>query len=290
MVPPTRSVTVPGARSRARLVLRVPTGWSAVTRYPKEPDGSFRIEDPTRRFLRPTGWLLAADRLGVVRESITGTRVAIAAPAGHEFRRLDILAMLRWTLPDLTRLLGGAPDRLLVVGAGDPMWRGGLSGPGSLFIHAARPLITADTTSPLLHELMHTVLPPPDAESDWLAEGLAERYGLELLVRSRTISRSRLRKAKARLEAKGRQVRTLEGDHASGAVTARAVGVLDELDGLIREVTEGERNLDDVLRGLRANHDHLSTDALRAESERVAGRDLDAFFRRHRLSRGAGRS
>ena len=59
-------------------------------------------------------------------------------PQGHGVRRQDILAMLRWTLPKLRRILGQLPERLTVVSAGDPMWRGGLSAPRSLFLHAER--------------------------------------------------------------------------------------------------------------------------------------------------------
>ena len=43
--------------------------------------------------------------------------------------------------------------RLLIVSAGDPMWRGGLSGPSSMFLHSDRPLISENRTSTLLHEL-----------------------------------------------------------------------------------------------------------------------------------------
>ena len=42
----------------------------------------------------------------------------------------------------LSRLLPDFPDRLTVVSATGPMWRGGLSAPASLYIHADLPLIS----------------------------------------------------------------------------------------------------------------------------------------------------
>jgi hypothetical protein len=284
IVPPARVITKRGARSRAYLRLRVPQGWSVVTRYRADENGRYLLESPRRNFVRPTGWIIAGERIGVLREKVAGTRVTIAAPVGQGVRRLDILALLRWTLPKLREILPEPPPRLLVVGAGDPMWRGGLSGPASIFIHADRPFLTPDTTSPLLHELVHTVLPPgASPEDDWIVEGLAERYGLELLVRSRTISRSRHKRALAKLARRGRGVRLLTAGEAKGRVTARAVVVLEALDRKIDELSGGTKSLDDAVRLLVQKEEPLSTESLRAAAEKVAGASLQDFFRRQGL-------
>jgi hypothetical protein len=220
----------------------------------------------------------------VVREKVAGTRLAIAAPVGHGLRRLDILALLRWTLPELREIIGEPPPRLLVVGAEDPMWRGGLSGPASIFIHADRPFLTPDTTSPLLHELLHTVLPRGGSpKDDWIVEGLAERYGLELLVRSKTISRSRHKRALAKLAREGRGAGSLTAGEAKGHVTARAVGVLGALDRKINEESDGAKSLDDAVRLLVQKDEPLSTASLRAAAEEVAGANLEGFFRQQGL-------
>jgi hypothetical protein len=238
------------------------------------------IDHPHRRFDRPTGWFVAG-RLGVVRETVAGSRVAIAGPVGQRLRRLDILALLRWTLPSLRDMVGELPRRLLVVGAGDPMWRGGLSGPRSAFIHASRPLITGDGTSPVLHEIVHVALGlEPGPGGDWIVEGLAELYALEALVRSRTVARRRHAKALARLEERGRAVSSLEASLASGAVTARAVGVLSALDAELRGHTEDQRGLEDAVRVLMEERVEVTTAGLRKAAEKVAGTDLSAFFRR----------
>ncbi len=282
LVPPVTARARPGAQSRARLHLLLPEGWSAATRFRPAGNGGWEIRDPRRRFDRPTGWIVAGRNLGIVRERVAGVRVTIAGPAGQRLRRLDILALLRWTLPVLGEVVGNLPERLLVVGAGDPMWRGGLSGPSSLFIHADRPLITPDSTSPVLHEVFHAVVRrragPGD---DWIVEGLAELYALEMLVRSKSISRARYDRALARQAAKGRRAANLQSDRAADNVKARAVDVLHALDLEIRRASSGARSLDEVVRALAAGNEPITSARLRAESEKVAGRGLGAFFRRH---------
>lgn len=287
LVPPARTRFRAGAESRARLRFRLPERWSVATPYPRARGGDFRVDHPDRRFDRPTGWIVAG-RLGVIRERVAETRVAIAGPVGHSLRRLDQLALLRWALPALREIAGSLPDRLLVVGAGDPMWRGGLSGPNSVFLHASRPLITDDGTSPLLHEIVHVLMRGrAEPGADWIVEGLAEYYALEALARSRTLSRRRYEKSLKRLEAKGKAVRRLGAGDADAAVTARAVLELRELDRRIREATDEARDLDDVLRELVAAGEPISLDGFRAVVTRVAGAPLDGFFERPLLSSGS---
>jgi hypothetical protein len=199
---------------------------------------------------------------------------------GHGLRRLDALALLRWTLPTLRDVAGALPARLLVVGAGDPMWRGGLSGPDSLFIHADLPLISNDGTSPLLHELVHAVVGARSGDGgDWIVEGLAEYYSIELLRRSRTISRRRYEKILSRLADRGSDVVTLEVERATGAEVARAVTVLHELDDEIRERSADAKSLDDVVRALVQKDVTLTTASFRTIAESVYGESLVSFFR-----------
>lgn len=281
LVPPARVRTSDAAESVAQMRLRLPKGWKVALPYEQLQGGRFRIDHPQRRFDRPTGWILAG-RLGINRERVAGVHVTVAAPVGHDFRRLDTLALLRWTLPELRDVVEVMPDRLLVVGAGDPMWRGGLSGPRSLYLHADRPLIENDGTSPVLHELMHSSLGlSPGPGADWLVEGLAELYSLELLARSRTLSRRRYDKAIARLEAKGRGVETLRVDRARAAVTARAVIVLRALDQTLEQQTDGEASLDDVVRILARERGRVTNERFREVAEQLAGKSLAGFFRRH---------
>jgi hypothetical protein len=267
-----------GSRSRSTLRLRVPEGWKVAVPYERLADGSYRVDHATRNFDRPIGWFALGD-IGVLRESIVGARVAIAGPVGQGVRRQDLLALMRWTLPKLKAVLGELPDRILIVSAGDPMWRGGLSGPSSLFIHADRPLITPDLTSPILHELFHAVTRARAGDDgDWVVEGLAEYYSLELLVRSRGVSKRRHEKALEAIERRGRGAR-LAGTRSTGAETAHAVAVLRDLDAHIRSKTSGRVSLDAVVAVLGRQAAPVTTAGFRATAEKVTGLDLGGFFR-----------
>jgi hypothetical protein len=280
MVPPVRVRAEVGAHSISSLRLRLPEGWSAALPYERVSDGTYAIDDPHHRFDRPKGWMVVG-KIGVLRERIAKTRVVVAGPVGQHLRRHDNLALLRWALPTLRKIIGELPDRLQVVSAGDPMWRGGLSGPKSLFVHADRPLISTDLSSPILHELMHTVMGAHSGgEGDWVVEGLAELYSLELLVRSKTVSRRRYGKALTRMEEKSRGVVSLAREDASGAVTARAVVLLHEIDEQIEAFTAGESSLDDVVRRLCSERGAITGERFRQIAEEVAGRQLPAFARR----------
>jgi hypothetical protein len=283
LVPPARVRTVGHAQSRAVLQLVLPQGWSAVLPYAPLSEDTWTIDRPERRFDRPVGWLLMG-RLGVLRERVAGVHVAIGAPVDSGMRRQDLLALMRWTLPAL-RKIAPLPDRLALVGAADPMWRGGLSAPNSAYLHASRPLISADATSPALHEVVHVLLRARAGPGgDWAVEGLAELYGLEALVRSRTISRHRYEHALARLAEKGRGVSRVTVAHATGAVTARAVGLLLELGGEIHRVSAGHKGLDDVVRALAESPAAISLAHFRSVCESVAGASLATFFDRRELA------
>ncbi|MCZ7620747.1 MAG: hypothetical protein M5U32_21415 [Myxococcota bacterium] len=72
---------------------------------------------------------------------------------------------------------------------------------------------------------------------------------------------------------------------ASGAVTARAVGLLRELDEEIRSVSDDTRSLDDVVREIVRSPEELSLVRFRELCEKVTGSRLTDFFSRRELSR-----
>jgi predicted metalloprotease with PDZ domain len=278
MVPRITVTGSPNLKSRTTLRFKLPEGWSAVTPYP-EQDGAFVVDDPNRRFDRPVGWAVAGV-LGRRSELITDIQAIVAAPAGQTARRQDILAFLNWNLPHLREIFSDFPKRLLVVSAGDPMWRGGLSGPASLFLHADRPLISENRTSTLLHELVHVAIGiRGDEESDWIVEGFAEYYSLEILKRSGGISARRYEEAIERLSRWARQSPSLFAPQSTGATTARAVVALREVDAEIRRVTAGRASLDNVATALARDRGEVSLARLQAEAQKVAGRKLKSLER-----------
>lgn len=218
------------ARSKSWVAVQGPKGWSVETQYGNTAEQAVRFVHPKRRYDRPTGWMLAGP-LGIRREEIADRSVVVAAVRGQRLRRNDILAFLRWNMPALIEATGSFPKRLLIVGADDPFWRGGLSGTQSLYLHSDRPLIGEDGTSTLLHELMHvaTSLRAVDGD-DWIVEGIAEFYSLEIMRRTGTLSEKRFQASIEGLEAKGRTASGLNTSRSAGATTALAVSLFYELD------------------------------------------------------------
>ncbi|MDH1341798.1 hypothetical protein [Ectopseudomonas oleovorans] len=257
----------------ARLQFELPKGWKSVeTGWPRIGKNRFRIDNPQRKFDRPTGWMLAG-KLGTRRTRLGDTEIAISAPVGEGMRRMDIMTFLTFVWPQMQQVFPRDPDKLLIVGAGDPMWRGGLSAANSYFMHADRPLVSENGTSSLVHELVHVFSRIYGRDrSDWIAEGLAEYYAIELMRRAGGISEDRYQKIREQLIRWSKPVTSLRTDNASGPVTARAVLLLQELDREIRQKTKekGNLSLDDVTRGLM-RLDKVSTKDFIDITENVIG-------------------
>jgi hypothetical protein len=276
IVPSASARGVQGAYSDTRLTFDLPSGWSVVTEY-ADIEGVFLVTSETRRFKQPKGWIVMGE-IGVRREQIAGVEVAVAGPVKNGVRRLDMLALLNWVLPELARVLPELPPLITIVSAADPMWRGGLSAPASLYIHADRPLLSENGTSTLLHEIMHVVLDfSTDKDHDWITEGLAEFYSLELLRRSGTISRPRFDIARKAQEEWSRSSSRLCGGPSSGATTARAVMVFMELDREIRRKTDGRSNLDDVVASVVRTEGDIDVDILDRIVADIIGENPDAL-------------
>ena len=265
--------------ARATLSFKLPQKWSVVTPYAPAGTLTMPIEDAERRFDRPKGWMLAGE-IGVRAEKIGHVQATIAAPIGERARRQDTLSFLNWNMPRLLDGFTGFPERLLIVSADDPMWRGGLSGPASLFMHADRPLISENRTSTLLHELVHVALAAHgDDENDWIVEGLAEYYSVETLRRSGGISERRYGQSLAEMERWARRSDTLFARQSKGATTARAALVFAAADREIRRLTKGKQSLDDVARAIAKRGGEVSLADLQAIAAEVAGTPVRTFER-----------
>jgi hypothetical protein len=275
--PAARVRTRGGARSRSWLSFSGPTDWHYESPYPRDKGDRFRVDIPARGFDRPVGWMIAG-KIGVRRDLIDGLNVYIAGPAGLELRRMEMLALIGHTVPEMRRAFGKLPQKILIVIGPEPMWRGGLSGPDSLFMHADRPLISENGTSTLLHELTHVItrIRGSEDEDDWIAEGLAEYYGLELLRRSGGLTQARFDAAMAWQQRWGRKITSLRKPQSRGPTTARAVVLFGELDRELRAASLDEHSLDDLLRLLRKRRS-VSTEELIKLAEDLADGPLESL-------------
>jgi hypothetical protein len=256
----------------ARVQFTLPEGWTGVeTGWPRIGKNRFRINNPAQAFDRPTGWILAG-KIGTRRTRLGQTDVTIAAPVGSGMRRMDVLTLLTFVWPHAQAVFPRDPRKFLVVGAGEPMWRGALSAPNSLYMHAERPLVSENGTSSLLHELVHVLSGIRDVDaSDWISEGIAEYYAIELLRRAGGMSEARYQQVRKKLTLWSSKVNNLRGERSSGAVTARAVVLLQELDKEIRQGSEGKYSLDDVAQGLM-RMDKVNTESFIELSESLLGK------------------
>jgi len=272
LVPPTRVRGLRGSHSKATLRFELPEGWSVETPWKLSHDRqSFAVTRPDQRFDRPVGWMIAGN-LGVRREDVRGMEVSVAAPVDYSARRLDVLGAINALADPLADSFGPLPPKLLVILAPDPMWRGGLSGPRSLYLHAERPLISENGTSTLAHELTHVVTGIRGVDGqDWIAEGLAEYYSIHLLHRAGLLSDARRDKALHWMKQRGARLARLEARNSTGKRTARAVTVFAELDREIRKTSGDHHSLDDLVRALIKLDRRVSLDDLRQLGESLTG-------------------
>lgn len=264
----------------SRLQFDLPKGWKSVeTGWPRIGKNKFRIDNPLRKFDRPTGWIVAG-KVGTRRAQLGQTDVAIAAPVGEGMRRMDVMTLLTFVWPQVQAVFPRDPAKLLIVGTGDPMWRGGLSATNSYYMHSNRPLVSENGTSSLVHELVHVFSRIRARDrSDWITEGLAEYYAIELMRRAGGISEERYQKIREQMISWSKPVKSLRTDNSKGPVTARAVLLLQELDREIHQATKGStqpRSLDDVTRGLM-RLDKASTKDFIEISENVMGGASDVL-------------
>lgn len=267
LFPAARVRALVGSASRSSFSLSGPEGWHFESRY-GPVDNRLEFSNDERNFDRPTGWL-AAGELGIRRDVIRGRKVVLAGPTDQGMRRLDTLAFLRWTMPRLLKIFSNFPDRLLIVGARDDMWRGGLSGPASLYLHTERPLISGNATSAPLHELVHVATGSAKRRDDWLIEGLAEYYSLEILRRSGGISKKRYDDAMHGLADWVKRKNGRLRSPSSGANTARAVLLLWNLQ---QELQQSESaSLDDLVQEMVNSGDITGQTLLELTEEALGG-------------------
>lgn len=267
--------------SRARLVFDLPPGWGAVTAMPPVRPRIFEVETPSRRFDHPRGWLMLG-RFTRNEDVIAGTTVTIAAAQGVHTSPADILHLFARALPEFTGLLQVHPSRLLVVMGPDPMWRGGLSGEESFFMHGARHLQSPDGSSPYLHELFHVLAPfRPTADASWVTEGLAEYYSVVLQQRTGDLDAAAAARAIQLFGRQGIWGQDFTRHPPPSLRNNSAPFVMAVLDQRIRSATDGAQSLDDVVRVLATEGGRVSTAHFLGAVRRVSGKNLGAFFRRH---------
>lgn len=247
LVPTARLDQQDGVELVSRLMFELPAGWKSIeTAWPRIGKHKFRVDNVSRLFDRPTGWMLAGN-LGSRRVRLGETEVTVASPKAQGMRRMDVLTLLTFVWPQVEAAFPRHPAKLLVVGASDPMRRGAFSARDSIFLNSRTPLVSENGGSPLIREVVQAIGRFNDHDSsDWISEGMGEFYAIELLRRAGGVTDERYQAIQARLARESKDVTSLRGEHVSGATVSRAVLVLQELDREIRVKTHNKRSLDDL--------------------------------------------
>jgi hypothetical protein len=250
LVPPAKLDQQDGIELVSRLEFELPNGWKSVeTAWPRVGKNKFRVDNVSRLFDRPTGWMLAG-HLGSRRTRLGETEVTVASPRGQGMRRMDVLTLLTFVWPQVQAVYPRHPTKLLIVGANDPMWRGSLGAHESIYLNSRLPLVSESGTSAVVRELAQVFGRINDQQrSDWISEGFAEYYAIELVRRAGGMSDERYEGLQKKLARDGQNVTTLRGEQINPAQVSKAVLLLQELDREIRLKTRNKRSLDDVLRG-----------------------------------------
>lgn len=277
LVPPARLDQQDGTDLVARLNVELPPGWSSIeTAWPRVGKQRFRIDNVSRLFDRPTGWMVAGN-IGSRRARLGDTDVSVAGPFGQGLRRMDALTLLTFVWPQYQAVFPRTPPKLLLVGARERLWRGARAGNNSIYLNSATPLVSENGSSPLLRELVRVFARINDRDrSDWIPEGLAEYYAIELLRRAGGISDDRYQTLQTRLNKEGKGVTSLRGDKINAAAVSRAVLLLQALDREIRIHSSNVRSLDDVTRALM-RLDGVTTKEFVQLAESVLGRESEVL-------------
>ena len=266
--------------SLAEVRFHLPDGWRSYSAMEEIGPSTYRPPASGRRLDRPKGWL-AVGELEVTEREIGRTRVVVAKTPVSDLDSRGLLSLYEKTLPVLSDLLGRKPDKILIVSAADPMWRGGLSGESSIFLHGSRPLRTPDETSPPLHELFHVLAPfRPASDGTWVTEGLAEFYSLELQRRTGSLDSAEWTRALQLFERFGKWHSNLAAGGGLSITNNSAPLVMAAIDRALRTKEGADAGLDAAVRDLR-NEERVSTASFLRAVNQVSKRDFTPFFQRH---------
>lgn len=276
LVPPTDIVILPKVHLVSRVQFELPKEWRSIeTAWKRVGPNTFRIDDVQTGFDRPTGWIIAG-KLGSRRDKLGETEVTVAAPLAQHVRRMDMLTLMNYIWPQLQAAFPRDPQKLLVVSAGDEMQKQAQGLAQSFYVSGQEALVSENGASDLIKELVLAFTQFSSAEDEqWIGQGMAYYYSLELLLRSGGITLDRYTQTLEKWKADSKATSHLRGELNEDKLLRAAV-FFAQLDKDIRARTKNEFTLDNVARGLM-RLDNVSLADVRDISENIIKGRLKQF-------------
>lgn len=280
--------------NKTTILLQPPPNWEA--KGPWKALGPTTYELPAGHVL-PRGYVVFGDFLAQ-EDRVAGEKVVHYVRLGKvaEYEKGGALfEFIAKATPYYAAVYGpGVEQDVLVVNAPDPMFRGGLGGDNSFFVHESADLRTVAHEYAHVFQLFGTE-EDQGSSSIWLNEGDADYHSALALFAADVWSPQQVddflaEAAKDKNDPDLRNARL--PDAAYGTALERfayhkGALVLRALDELYRTRTGGDVSLSDLLRVINKKHgDPSAADAavavtnqeIRAEAEKLLGGDLSEFF------------
>lgn len=241
-------------RFSTRLRFALPAAWSVEGPWPHDGEDAFAL---AKGEALPRGFF-AVGPLEIASETHAGRtyRYARLGEAMDDVTEKEMFAYLKAATPYYSSVYGDVVGpTVFVVSYGDPMFKGGLAGHASLYIHRDVDLRT------LAHEYAHvwqafSGKPEPGAATIWVNEGDAEYHGTLSLFATGDWSLKQVND----FYAEAYKARTTvkepldEGVYGGDDAIAYKKGVvmMAWLDDAIKDNTDGAKSLSDLVKALNA--------------------------------------
>lgn len=266
------------------LTVQAPDDWGAKGPWPSQ-GGAFQLDRPLPRGFLAVGPSIEEVTLGSGEDAYRIVRLAGASETATTER---ILLEARSYLGGLW---GRTAHQQFIVVAPDPMFRGGLGSPAGVFLHG-----DADG-SVVAHEMVHAYQGfrfsrQPGEATVWLGEGTAVVHGVLLEVASGVKSREEARTFLQERAEKAKEEHAVDltsavyGSGNEQAAYTKGAVVVTAIDDRIREATDNQYTLSDVLkelnrRGASSDSFTVSTSGFLQTIQNVTDASLESFFDRY---------
>lgn len=293
------------AKSLTTVSFDLPSGWDVETEMLPLGQDSYRTQSfPGHRYEWPTGWVIfgriertiaKADDVVITIAypkaflentslvAISGNILPMSPAERFAKKMVQAREIYEKVIPLMKKFLPQYARRFLIIYGEKPMWMGGLSGENSLFINRRIANLSKDYSSTLVHEYFHVCqgFKKNKKDGEWLVEGLAEYFSLLLLKEAGITTPQQFRVGIESYKKNGQWNVNLAKSFKKAVLYENAPLIFYTLDEMIKEKTQGQKSLKNVMAALATYAEPVGTKEFRAATESVYGNSLKSFFATH---------